>query len=131
MYKMNSFLNKHLNLIVSIIGIINVIIAFVYEIPCPWKTNFNIECCGCGATRMFKALLEFKFYQAFRFNPFMFILLIIGIIYLIYVLVCKIKQINYYKIKSRDWLIILIFVILFTIIRNIPGFEFLKPTYVR
>lgn len=127
---MNSFLNKRLNLIVLILGIINLIIVFLFEIPCPWKSNFNIDCAGCGATRMVKSLLEFKYYQAFRFNPFIFILLVIGIIYLIYILICKIKKVDYYKIKSRDFLILLILVILFTIVRNIPGFEYLKPTYV-
>ena len=128
---MKSYLNKYLNIIVLILGIINLIIVFIFEIRCPWKSNFNIDCCGCGATRMVKALLEFKLYQAFRFNPFMFILLIVGIIYIIYVLACKIIKIKYYKIKNRDLLILLILVILFTIIRNIPGFEYLKPTYVR
>jgi len=127
---MNSFLNKHLNLIVLIVGIINLIIVFIFEIPCPWKSNFNIDCAGCGATRMFKALLKLNIYQAFRFNPFMFILFVLIIIYILYVLICKIMNIKYYKINSRDLLILLILVILFTIIRNIPGFEFLKPTYI-
>lgn len=127
---MSSFLNKHLNKIILILSIINLVIVLIFEIPCPWKRNFNIDCCGCGATRMIKALTQFKIYQAFRFNPFMFILLMIGIIYLIYVLICKIKKIKYYKIKNRDLLILLVLVILFTIVRNISGFEFLKPTYV-
>ena len=128
---MNSFLNKHLNLIITVLGIINLIIVFIFEIPCPWKTNFNINCAGCGATRMFKSLIIFNFYQAFRFNPFMFCLLIIIIIYLIYMFICKVKKINYYKLRSRDWIVLLILVILFTLLRNIKGFEFLKPTYIR
>ena len=128
---MNSFLNKNLNLIITIVGIINLIIVFIFEIPCPWKTNFNIDCAGCGATRMVKALIKLEFYQAFRFNPFLFCLLIIIIIYLIYVLICKILRYDYYKIKSRDWIILLVLVILFMILRNISGFEFLKPTYIR
>ena len=128
---MNSFLNKHLNLIITVLGIINLIIVFIFEIPCPWKTNFNINCAGCGATRMFKSLIKLNFYQAFRFNPFMFCLLIIIIIYLIYMFICKVKKINYYKLRSRDWIVLLILVILFTLLRNIKGFEFLKPTYIR
>ena len=128
---MNSFLNKHLNLIITVLGIINLIIVFIFEIPCPWKTNFNINCAGCGATRMFKSLIKLNVYQAFRFNPFMFCLLIIIIIYLIYMFICKVKKINYYKLRSRDWIVLLILVILFTLLRNIKGFEFLKPTYIR
>ena len=80
---------------------------------------------------MLKSLLKFDFYQAFRFNPFLFCLLIIGLGYLIYIFVCKIKKRDYYKIKTRDLWILLSLVILFTIIRNIPAFNYLKPTVVR
>ena len=128
---MNKFLNKHLNLIVILLGVINLGIVFIFEVPCPWKTNFNIDCAGCGATRMFKSLFSLDIYQAFRFNPFLFCLLIIGIIYLIYYIICKIKNIKYYKIKDRDLLILLVLVIVFTVVRNIPIFSFLKPTVVR
>ncbi|MBR3660332.1 MAG: DUF2752 domain-containing protein [Bacilli bacterium] len=128
---MNKFLNRHLNLIIIILGIINLGIVLIFEVPCPWKTNFNIDCAGCGSTRMFKSLFELDLYQAFRFNPFMFCLLIIGIIYLIYYIICKIKHKKYYKIKDRDWLILLGLVIAFTIMRNISIFSWLKPTIVR
>ena len=128
---MNSFLNKHLKLVVFVLGLINAIIVLILEIPCPWKQNFNIDCAGCGTTRMIKAILKLDFYQAFRFNPFVFSLLIIGIIYFVYVLVCKLIHVWYYKIKTRDYLILFILIILFTIIRNVPGFEYLKPTYIR
>lgn len=124
-------LTKHLNKIVWILFYINVVIVYILKPRCPWKTNFNIECAGCGATRMLESLLKMDFYQAFRFNPLLFILLIIFIIYGLYVLCCKILKKNYYKIKERDWLIILILVILFMILRNIPMFSYLKPTYVR
>lgn len=127
---MNSYLNKHLNIIVSILGISNLIIILILDIPCPWKKTFNIDCAGCGTTRMIKSLFSLKIYQAFRFNPLMFCLLIIGIIYLIYYVICKINHQKYYKIKNRDLWILLVLVIMFTIMRNIPGFEFLKPTIV-
>ena len=39
---------------------------------CIIKNLFGIDCAGCGATRMFGALLKLDFYQAFRYNPFMF-----------------------------------------------------------
>ena len=127
---MNYLINKYLRLIVIISGILNLGIILIFEIPCPWKTNFNIDCAGCGATRMFKSLFKLDFYQAFRYNPLLFSLLIILIIYLIYILICKIKMIDYYKIQNRDLWIILILVILFMILRNISGFEYLKPTII-
>ena len=128
---MNNFINKHLNLIVTILGIINLVIVLIFEIPCPWKTNFNIECAGCGSTRMFKSLFKLDIYQAFRYNPLMFCLLIIIICYLVYIAICKIKGRNYYKIQNRELWTLLIVVVLFTILRNIPIFSFLKPTVIK
>ena len=128
---MNKIINKHLNLIVIISGLINAILVYFYELSCPWKKNFNIDCAGCGATRMFKALIRLDFYQAFRFNPLIFSLFWLGLIYIVYVCICKLKKIKYYKIQDRDLIILLALVIVFTILRNIPGFEFLKPTIVR
>ena len=128
---MNNFVNKHLNLIIIICALINLIFVLIFELPCPWKSNFDIDCAGCGATRMLKALLNLDFYQAFRFNPFIFLLLLIVIIYLIYYGICKIKKVNYYKIQDKDLIILLVGVILFTILRNITGLEFLKPTLIR
>ena len=128
---MNNFIDKKINILVIIAGVINLIFVLIFELPCPWESNFNIDCAGCGGTRMVKSLMKFDFYQAFRFNPFLFILLIIVIIYIIYIFICKLTKKKYYKIKDKDLLVFLILVILFTIIRNIPGFEYLKPTVVR
>ncbi len=128
---MNRLLNKNLNIIVIMAAIINIIVVFIFELPCPWKKNFNIDCAGCGGTRMLKALIDLDFYQAFRFNPFLFCLFIIGFIYVVYIFICKIRKINYYKIQDRDLWILLILVILFTILRNIELFDYLKPTVIR
>jgi hypothetical protein len=95
---------------------------------CPWKTLFNIDCAGCGVTRMIKALFRLEFYQAFRYNSLFFILIVLFIIYLIYILVCKIRKINFYKLSYRELYILSALLIVFMILRNIPGLEFLKPT---
>lgn len=128
---MLSYLNKKTNIIVFFLAIINIILALIFEISCPWKTNFNIDCAGCGLTRMFKSLLRLNLYQAFRFNPLMFCLLVGSIIYLIYIMICILIKRNYYKLKSRDLIILLIIVIIFTIMRNIPMFDYLKPTIIK
>ncbi len=124
-------INKHLNKIVVICFLINILIVYYLKPSCPWKTNFNIDCAGCGATRMLESIIKLDFYQAFRFNPLLFCLLVIIIVYGLYVLISKILHKKYYKIKERDWLILLILVILFMILRNISLFSYLKPTYVR
>ena len=128
---MLSYLNKKTNIIVSLLVIINIILVLIFEIQCPWKTNFNFDCAGCGTTRMLKALFNLKIYQSFRFNPLMFCLLVITVIYLIYIMICKTIKKGYYKLKNRDLVILLIIVIIFAIIRNIPIFDYLKPTIIK
>ena len=61
-------------LVISIV--ISYLCIFLFDIGCPINKLFGIECAGCGLTRMFLAIFKFDFYQAFRFNPCMFILLV-------------------------------------------------------
>ena len=123
-------INKKEKALISLGIIINIILVLIFEPPCLWKKNFNIECAGCGGTRMLKSLLKFDFYQAFRFNPFLFSLLFLYFLYLSYVLVSKILKKNYYQVNNKDLFIMLILTILFMILRNISIFNFLKPTIV-
>lgn len=77
---------------------------------------------------MLFSILELNLYQAFRYNPLIFILLILYIIYLILKLFFKFKlDIN---TKNRLSYILLFTVIIYGIIRNIPFFDYLKPTVV-
>ena len=128
---MNYLINKYVKEVLTVAGTINLIVVFILKPSCPWKVHFNIDCAGCGATRMIQSLIKLDFYQSFRFNPFLFCLLMIVIIYGIYVLICKGIHKTYYKIKQRDWWLLLILVVLFMILRNIPLFYYLKPTIVR
>lgn len=105
------------------------IIIFNPNYKCPWK-QLGIECAGCGSTRMLKAILKLEFYQAFRYNPLTFILLILGVIYGIYVLISILLK-KKYKIPGKKTLIALaIVLIVFMILRNIDMFSFLKPTEI-
>ena len=117
-------------IIFLVLCIFNILGLFLIGYECPWKRNFNIDCAGCGVTRMFISILHLEFYQAFRYNPLVFSLLMLSIIYLMYVFIFKKMGKNYFKIHSNSLWLLLILVIIFTIIRNIPGFEFLKPTVI-
>lgn len=100
------------------------------SIPCLFHEITGFFCPGCGITRMFFSLLELNFYQAFRFNPLVFILIILGVIYwLIKLLIKKFLNISI-VIPNNVYYILLIIVIIFGILRNIPGFEFLGPTKI-
>lgn len=128
---MKVLINKYYKLLFGITILLNIIIILFFKPSCPWKINFNIDCAGCGTTRMIESIIKLDFYQAFRFNPLVFIFLLIFMIYGIYITICKLIHKNYYKLKNIDLLIILILIILFMILRNIPGLEYLKPTNIR
>lgn len=127
-----SNMQKKVNIIILVISIIfilylgiNIIDKIGYK--CPFKYLFNIYCAGCGTTRMMKEIFKLNFYKAFRYNPLMFILLIIGIIYFIYVCICYIKNIKIIKPKLKHFYILIIILIMYTILRNISYFKVLRP----
>ena len=95
-------------------------------IPCVFHELTGLYCPGCGITRLLFSLLELNFFQAFRSNPLVFILLILIILYLILKLILKRFNVNL-TIPNYIYYFLLIIVILFGILRNIPGFEFLTP----
>lgn len=101
-----------------------------FKTICLFKNLFDIECAGCGGTRMFMSLLKLDFYQAFRYNPYVFLLLIVGILYGLYCIIMKVLKKKVY-IPNIKWLyVFLVMTFLFMLFRNLPGFEFLLPTEV-
>lgn len=98
-------------------------------IPCLFYKVTGLYCPGCGVTRMFYALSEGNIYQAFRSNEIVFILIPFLLFELILYVYKYIKADKRKTSKFHTILIygILIVVILFGIIRNVPYFEYLKP----
>ena len=97
---------------------------------CAFKNLFDIDCAGCGGTRMFISLIHLDFYQAFRYNPFLFSLIVLGIIYVIYVVTMKLLK-RKFLVPNIKWLyVLLVAAAVFMVLRNIPGLEFLLPTEV-
>lgn len=91
----------------------------------------GLSCPTCGVTRMLTELVtNFDLYQAFRYNPLMFVLLpymlVIGIIQTISYLKHGKFTKHYDKILSS----IVIIVIAFGILRNIPMLYWLLPTKI-
>ena len=91
---------------------------------CPIKAITGLECPGCGITRMFVALFHGNIYQAFRYNPLVFIEL--PIIFILLVLY-KFKK-EYRKVINIIFIVLLIITIVYGVLRNIPMFYFLAPT---
>lgn len=100
------------------------------EQGCWFREKLGIYCPGCGGTRMVGAIFKLDFYQAFRYNPFIFIVFIlIGIwtVYNVYRLIIHKKII---WPSERQCIIFAGMVLLYMVFRNIPGFDCLIPTDV-
>lgn len=121
------------------LGAIMLIFACLYfqkTPPCIFYEVTGLYCAGCGAGRSLLALLRGDFYASFRFQPLMFVLLPFVSYYCLKQYVAFVFQrdiLPFPKIKSSYLgIIILIIIIAFWILRNIPIFPFntLAPTPV-
>ena len=100
------------------------------EYKCPWLTLFHLYCPGCGGMRMVLSLLHLDFYQAFRYNPLLFILLILGIIYFIIMIIVYKKKKVFVLPSKQFWICLLIILLVYMVLRNINTFVYLIPTEV-
>ena len=106
------------------------IILGIIKIPCIVKHVTNLDCPACGGTRMFMAITRLDLYQAFRYNPYIFVTLpYVGHTYYKFVQQYTLNGIVEDKYQDRV-LYYAIGLIAFGIIRNIPLFSFLAPTAV-
>ncbi len=122
------------NIVITIICILLIIGYFIFlniiNYKCLFHKYLGIWCAGCGGTRMIISFTHLDFYQAFRWNPLLFILLIIGIIYFITGIIVFIKKKVIIVPKFKVWMFIIGLLILYMIIRNIDVFSFLIPTRI-
>ena len=116
------------NILILLFGLLFVSIAIsdTIKFECLFKKLFNISCPGCGLTRSFRAILKFDIISSFKYNifgPILFIILIIGVLFLIKDIIKNDdKTIRYtYKILSKYYYIVIIFLIISMIINNIRG----------
>lgn len=94
----------------------------------------GLYCSGCGMTRAVFSLLKLDFYQAFRYNAFSILLLPILLLYFlsyIYFWLFNKPNIIIKKIPQSFWIIIVILLLIYGVIRNIPSFSYLAPTIVK
>lgn len=104
-------------------------------LACPIQALTGYHCPGCGAGRACYAILHGQWYQAFRYNPLLVILLPWIILYYT---ICGVQWVVYGKerlsihIPERIPLIIFIILIIYGIVRNIEVYPFmlLAPTAV-
>ena len=128
---------KLISIIISIIILISIYYLYLSKkgivIPCLFYEVTGLYCPGCGLTRMLFSIIRLDFYQAFRYNPLIFIAMPFIILYLIdFIFKWIIGKENYWykKINNKTWTILLIITLLFGLLRNLPIFNYLIPTMV-
>ena len=123
--KENQRIKEYLS--IAIIVLIFLLLCVTQNLKCIFNTLTGLYCSGCGITRMGIAILKLDFYQAFRYNPLIFLLIILSALYVAYSLI-KYKKIV--KLNNKLFVLLVIIVLLFGVLRNIPYFNFLAPTEV-
>lgn len=97
---------------------------------CPTKRYLDIECPGCGGTRMVLSILQGDIYQAFRYNPFIMITMPIMFLIAIQQMVLFIIRGTFSSWLDKVLITYAITLFMFGIIRNISMLDFLKPTVI-
>lgn len=101
-----------------------------FTVPCLFHLVTGCYCPGCGITRMLSALIEGKIYAAFRFNPLLFALLpifvFLGVDYIIAQYRGRVPLQR--KVPAWIWTALLVIVLVYGVVRNLPWFSFLAPT---
>lgn len=94
---------------------------------CPSNLIFGFNCPGCGTQRALHHLLHLEVIEALRYNA-LFVLalpfIIYGVIIKIYNLIFDAKKTIRIPTKKFVWIGLLILVLLFGILRNIPIYPF-------
>lgn len=121
--------------VTAVIGVLVLLIvyskvAFDIGVVCPIHEILGLECPGCGGTRMALAIMELDFYQAFRYNPFLFVTLPIWAVIYCWQVVVFIRTNKLWSKLDACLIIYAILLTLFGIIRNFPVFNWLAPTVV-
>lgn len=103
---------------------------FNIGISCTFYEILHVYCPGCGGTRMIVALSNLDFYQAFRYNPFLFVTSPILFVIYIQQSILYIKYERFSNYLDKFLIIYAVTLIMFGIIRNIGIFSWLEPTVI-
>lgn len=114
---------KKSTIIIFIILIVYLILSLAFKpfIPCIIHEITGLYCPGCGLSRMILSIIRLDFYQAFRYNPLLFILFPFGLILVLEYLYSLFKKRTpiYEKINNKVWIILIVILIIYGIVRNI------------
>lgn len=105
-----------------------------FYLPCPFHYLTGYYCPGCGVTRMIVSIIKLDFYQAFRYNPLLFLFIPVIITYLFLQVRYEtkgIKNVMNEKRFNKGWFIFVIIFVIYGVLRNTTYFSFLAPINVQ
>ena len=116
---------KFILLIFLILLVFGVLVVFVFDVDCLFKSIFGILCPGCGLTRGFRALFHGDFKEAFFYNILtipIFLFLVIFLVLFVIDTLCNRNFVSRYLLFfSKYYYILIILVIISFIVNNVKG----------
>lgn len=102
---------------------------FGIRIPCAFHTITGYYCPGCGISRMCIAILHMDILKAFSYNIGVMMALPIMIVIGLQIMIQYLKAGNITLTKRQNivvWILV-VYLIIFGIVRNLPMMDFLRP----
>lgn len=106
------------------------VLLLVLRPPCLILQTTGLYCGACGFTRMVDELLQGHWRTAFWENPYLFTCLPLAAAYLAGEAVCYLRgKLPLWKRRwmATVWIAVIAVGVLFTVLRNLPGFQGLRP----
>lgn len=98
-----------------------------WGIPCVFNIVTGLKCPGCGISRMIISIFYMDFAAAFHYNAALFVLSPVFLI-LAFSLIFRYIRTGSQKLsrgQSITVIVLIVLLVLFGIVRNLPGFEYL------
>lgn len=98
-------------------------------IPCLFHTVTGLYCPGCGVSRMCLSILSLDFASAFKANAAVFLLLPPGLVMALRMAVRYVRTGNTRptQVQTCVFYVMVGVLLVFGVVRNLPGFEGLRP----
>lgn len=116
---------KFILLIFLILLVFGVLVVFVFDVDCLFKSIFGISCPGCGLTRGFRALFKGDIVSAFSYNILtipIFLFLVIFLVLFVIDTLCNRNFVSRYLLFfSKYYYILIILVIISFVFNNLRG----------
>lgn len=120
-------LHKKVFIALIILLVFGILVVFVFDVSCIFKSIFHIACPGCGLTRGFRALFRLDIKEAVSYNiltiPIFLFLIITSIIFIVDLISKKNLLEKYFNFFTNKLIVlIIVFIsIIAMILNNIHG----------